>query len=156
MKPPICSLCSKDFRSEQFHYKSGGDLIQFADYRPLNQGAAGHPHGLEWFCQDHLEHARAYSFMSYVEAFSMLVDQFGEFPAYKDLPFHDPSLWITAIGPNAARVFAIIRQATSITPAETKHLMSLGQLKVSQGWPSQFITWQRALADAGATVEVRF
>lgn len=130
--------------------------MQFADYEPLAQGMAGQPHGLEWFCQEHLEQARAYSLMPYAKALSTLVDQFGEFPAYKNSLCHDPSLWITAIGPNAARVFAIIRQATSMTPAQTKHLMSLGQLKISQGWPSQFISWQRALVDAGATVEVRF
>ena len=156
MKPPICSLCNRDFRSEHFHYKSGGDLVQFADYEPLAQGIAGHPRGLAWFCRDHLEQARAYAFMPCAVALSTLVDQFGVFPAYKPSPCQEPSLWITAIGPNPARVFAIIRQATSMAPAETKHLMSLGQLKVSQGWPSQFISWQRALIDAGATVEVRF
>ena len=156
MKPPICSLCHRDFSSEYFHYTSGGDVVQFADFQRLKEGAAGHPRGLEWFCREHLEQAQAYASLCYAEAFSRLYEQFGEFPAKESSPLHDPSLWITAIGPNAARVFAIIRQATSMTPAETKHAMSLGHLKVSQGWPSQFILWQRALVDAGATVEVRF
>lgn len=156
MKPPICALCNSDFRSEYFHYKGGGNLVQFADYKPIPQGAGGHPHGLEWFCRNHLEQAQAYARIPYVEARSRLVDQFGEFPAQKSSPSYDASLWITAIGPNTARVFAIIRQATSMAPAETKYWMSQGQLKVAEGWPSQFISWQRALVDAGATVEVRF
>lgn len=130
--------------------------MQFANYGPLPEGIGGHPRGLEWFFRDHLEQARAYAPLSFAEALSRLVEQFGEFPAWTSSPSHDASLWVTSIGPNKARVFAIVRQATSMTPAETKQLMSVGQLKVSEGWPSQFASWQRALIDAGATVEVRF
>jgi hypothetical protein len=43
-----------------------------------------------------------------------------------------------------------------MAPAETKYWMSQGQLKVAEGWPSQFISWQRAMVGAGATIEVRF
>lgn len=28
MKPPICHLCHADFRSEYFHYRTGGALVQ--------------------------------------------------------------------------------------------------------------------------------
>lgn len=47
MKPPICHLCHADFRSEYFHYRTGGALVQFADYESLREGTAGHPWGLE-------------------------------------------------------------------------------------------------------------
>ena len=156
MKSPICHLCKTDFGSEHFHFGSGGALVQFADYKPLPEGAVGHPHGLEWFCSEHLEVARTLTALLCADAMSKLKEQFGEFPPFENGPLRDPALWVTSIGPNAPRVFAIIRQAMSISPADAKGLLALGQFKVIEGWPSQFKTWQQALTEAGATVEIRF
>ncbi len=55
MKPPICELCG-----ERFDPREGGGAVTFADYQPLPEGMAGHPTGLEWFCDRH--HSRAESF----------------------------------------------------------------------------------------------
>ncbi len=59
MKAPICFLCNKDFGSEYFHFRTGGSMVQFADFEPLPEGRAGHPHSLEWFCNEHVQAAQA-------------------------------------------------------------------------------------------------
>lgn len=28
-------------------------MVQFRDYKPLPEGYAGQPQGLEWFCREH-------------------------------------------------------------------------------------------------------
>ncbi|HEU0275117.1 MAG TPA: hypothetical protein VFQ83_11370 [Candidatus Udaeobacter sp.] len=43
-------------------------LIGFADYRPLEKGVVGHPHGLEWFCSDHQKQAQALAHLPLEEA----------------------------------------------------------------------------------------
>lgn len=156
MKSPICYLCNKDFSSAYFHASLGGALVQFADYRPLREGAAGHPQGLEWFCEQHLQEAQALAEHATAKALLQLTEQYGVFPPYEPKPIRDPELWVTAVGPNPAKVFALLRQATPISPADAKKLLAAGEFKVSQGWPVQFQYWKTALAEAGARLEVRF
>jgi hypothetical protein len=72
MMPPICAFCDKDFRNES----SSGNLVQFADYKPLPDGMVGHPHGLAWFCQEHVAAAKSLQHLSYSEAMQELQKQF--------------------------------------------------------------------------------
>lgn len=51
MRPPICAVCHREFSLSE------GDTVRFADYKPLPEGTVGHPDGLEWFCEVHLEAA---------------------------------------------------------------------------------------------------
>ncbi len=53
MRPPICAVCYSRFSP------ADGGSVRFADYKPLPHGMTGHPKGLEWFCGDHIEAARA-------------------------------------------------------------------------------------------------
>jgi hypothetical protein len=77
MKPPICFLCHKHFRSAN----AGFDLVEFADYTPLPEGYLGHPHGLEWFCNEHLAAARSHATESLEAAMLELHKAFGHFAA---------------------------------------------------------------------------
>jgi hypothetical protein len=43
-------------------------LVGFADYRPLEKGTVGHPHGLEWFCSAHQNPAQALAHLPLEEA----------------------------------------------------------------------------------------
>lgn len=156
MKPAICYLCHSDFRSEYFHTQAGGALVQFADYKPLAEGAAGHPRGLEWFCRHHLSAAQALTSTSADESLSLLKAAYGEFPPYEPISCVDPELWVIAVGLNNRAVFTIVRQATQLSPIEVKKLLHGGVLKVAQGWPKEFEGWRSALVNAGAQVEIRF
>jgi hypothetical protein len=77
MKPPICFLCHKHFRSPN----AGFALVEFADYAPLPEGYLGHPHGLEWFCNEHLAAAQAQATNSVEVAMLELHNTFGHFTA---------------------------------------------------------------------------
>jgi len=156
MKSPICFLCNKDFGSEYFHFQTGGQLVKFADYRPLAPGAAGHPWGLEWFCDEHVQAASALSGASSAEALAAMEGKFGRFPPWQEKPRLDPELWVTSVGPNVSKVFAIYRQATQISATEAKRAMEGGGFRIAQGWPVSFKGWQDALLAAGAQVEIRF
>lgn len=68
MKPPICELCGKDFRSEM----EKGRLIRFADETPLPDGRVGHPRGVGWFCEQHYRAAVALADRSMGEALARL------------------------------------------------------------------------------------
>lgn len=66
MKPPICCICALEFDPGE------GDLVAFADYRPLPEETVGQPRGLEWFCPEHLDDARALRELSSGRAISKL------------------------------------------------------------------------------------
>lgn len=131
-------------------------MVQFADFKPLREGAAGHPLGLEWLCNEHLQATQALASIKTSEALSKLHDKYGTFPPYESKTYHDPELWFIAAGPNAPKVFAIIRHAAQVSPKEAKKLLANGAFKVAQGWPREFQGWQSALVEAGAQVEIRF
>jgi hypothetical protein len=80
MKAPVCHLCNRSLSSVSSRTATAGDLVRFADYRPLPNGVAGHPHGLEWFCAEHLASAEAFSGKSIDEAMLELGRVFGQFP----------------------------------------------------------------------------
>jgi hypothetical protein len=156
MKSPICYLCHKDFRSHYFHACAGGKLVRFADYKPLPEACAGHPQGLEWFCSEHLAAAQNLSSVSSAAAHAKLVEQFGAFPPYEDKPLKDPELWVVSVGPSPAKVFAILRDATSLPPKEAKAVLASRQFIVAKGWPASLKGWQAALSAVGAITEIRY
>ncbi|QWF17345.1 hypothetical protein [Lysobacter capsici] len=63
MKPPICELC---------HRRKDVSIVEFADFRPTPHPALDHPHGLEWFCAEHLQAAQALAHLDYHEAMAQL------------------------------------------------------------------------------------
>lgn len=154
MKPPVCHLCNKDFRSASWHLNEGG-LVKFANYTPLAEGAVGHPFGLEWFCKLHYEAAQMLAELPVEHALSALKLQFGEFPPYHDQPLLDPELWVLNIGSNPAKVFAAIRQGTFLNPKVVKDMISADEFRVTAGWPHSFKKLQEELIKAGARVEIR-
>ena len=58
MRPPICAVCGKDFREDLKNDDISGGSVRFADYISLPEGRVGHPHGLEWFCSQHIRKAK--------------------------------------------------------------------------------------------------
>lgn len=68
MKPPMCDLCKRKFSPSQ----NGGGTIRFADYEPLPDGIVGHPKSLVWFCEEHLDAAKAVKKLNYKEAMYQL------------------------------------------------------------------------------------
>jgi len=62
MKPPICCICAKDFRSSD-----EGGLVYFKkrpsdeewDNMMVEKDWVGHPPYAEWFCREHFEKAKA-------------------------------------------------------------------------------------------------
>ena len=85
-------------------------MVQFADFEPLIEGRAGHPQGLEWFCNEHVQAAQALAASTTGEALSKLRGRYGVFPPYESKPYRDPELWVTDVGPNAPQVFAMLRK----------------------------------------------
>ena len=156
MKPPICFLCNNNFGSELYHIGSGGSLVQFADYKPLGMGMVGHPRGLEWFCSEHLPAAQELVALPSDEALKEMERRYGNFPPYVPAPYRDPELWLTSVGPNKSKIFALVRQATLCTPGEAIAMISSGHFKVSSGSLSMFSELDRALLEAGAKTELRF
>jgi len=157
LSPPYCCLCKKDFRCEYFHTGGGGKLVRFRDYRALPLGVSGKPHGLEWFCNEHLAAAQDLAHNNTEEAMSELRQRFGDFAgAERPSLSREPALWVTAVGPNFPTVYAIVRRARSLGPADAWALVQTGEFLVAAGWPAQFQHWRDALEEAGATVAVRY
>lgn len=72
MRPPICAICHKRFRAAG----TAGGRITFLlteeeaerKKRMIERRMKGHPPGLEWFCEDHIELARKYKHLTKAEA----------------------------------------------------------------------------------------
>ena len=136
--------------------------MAFADFddSQAKLGCAPGVTGLEWFCRDHLEAAQRLARLPTADALAELQRQFGAFPKPpREWGFEtrrDPRLVVDAIGPSRARVFAIVRQATGLPPADARRLLDAPPFQVAEGWPASFAVWQSALAAAGATVRIHW
>ena len=72
MRPPICSLCDKDFRDSD----NEGGLIYFAltdkdkawHDKQREKGFTGHPPEAAWFCGEHYNEAKKLSTLTRPEA----------------------------------------------------------------------------------------
>ena len=77
MRPPICAICRKDFRSNS---KEGG-LVSFKEtdedkvynLRFKTNKIVGHKRALEWFCGNHIETARKHKHLTWSEAKSLII-----------------------------------------------------------------------------------
>jgi hypothetical protein len=156
VKPAYCWLCGRDFRWEWFHTRGGGELVQFRDYEPLPEGCVGQPRGLEWFCRDHAPEARALAALDSHEALRELRGRHGLFPAPEISPVRDPSLWLTSVGAQRARVLAVIQRATGHNAAQALALLQSAPSEVARGWPGELERWQTALQSAGAGAEIHY
>lgn len=67
MKPALCGVCGKS--AIESH---NGDWITFSDYKNPDNEEIGHPDGLEWFCELHLEEAKLLSKLKSKEALTEL------------------------------------------------------------------------------------
>jgi hypothetical protein len=65
------------------------------------------------------------------------------------------SLWMTAVGPHFAKVFAVVRRVMGVSPSEAKALLNGPPFRVAVGWRSDLIPWRDKLQEAGAAVEIR-
>jgi len=80
MKPPICAICDRDFRTAI----SEGGLVQFTltpseteKYINMKDSKiSGHPAGLEWFCKDHIEAAKKYKNLTKTHALRIIKSSF--------------------------------------------------------------------------------
>ncbi|HUY25162.1 MAG TPA: hypothetical protein VMV09_07660 [Candidatus Saccharimonadales bacterium] len=63
MIPPICAVCLREAASvpDAFPLPLLEHLVYFADYEADPEAMPGQPQGVEWFCIDHLEAAKASS-----------------------------------------------------------------------------------------------
>ena len=75
MKPPICYLCNTPISTKDM---GSSTLVKFADYEPLPPDKIGHPHGLEWFCSQHIAAAQNLSSLKVAEAYAKLKQDFSE------------------------------------------------------------------------------
>ena len=77
MKPPICSVCHKNF------YEKGG-LVYFKETendtihnnRLREKDMIGHPTNAFWFCEQHYEFAKSLSHLTKIEAFRLIKEEF--------------------------------------------------------------------------------
>jgi hypothetical protein len=70
MRPPTCRICGR-----QFDPDGGGALLTFRradDHRESPAGQTDHPPHQEWFCADHVDAAREYTYLTREEALARL------------------------------------------------------------------------------------
>lgn len=98
MKPAVCLLCGKASIDEPS--PNAGDWVRFADFRPLDAGALGHPTGLEYYCDEHVEAARRLDSYTAAQALETLRGQFGDSltPAGAPQVLDKRSLWRKLMG----------------------------------------------------------
>jgi hypothetical protein len=71
------------------------------------------------------------------------------------LPTPPSSLWVTSVGSNFAKVFAVVRRVMGVPASEAKALLSGPAFRVAVDWPSELKPWRDALQAAGATMQIR-
>ena len=67
MRPATCGVCGISAIQS-----SNGDWVTFSGYKQLASEEIGHPAGLEWFCEIHLDEARLLSGLNSSEALAEL------------------------------------------------------------------------------------
>ncbi len=158
MQFTICEICGKTFGMRLFHAGEGGEALRFADYEaPLSDFIGAHPHGLRWICETHLQAALKRIDENSDDAIRKLKAELGYPEDAPTLPeLEEPELWVTAIGPNVAQVFSLLRRARDLNLAEANAEMKKKRFRVAVGGPHEFESFEEKLTGAGASVEVRF
>ncbi|HIG66084.1 MAG TPA: hypothetical protein EYQ43_11160 [Methyloprofundus sp.] len=67
MRPAICKVCNISAVQSP-----NGEWVTFLDYKSLDEEEIGHPDGLEWFCENHIEAAKLLSHKNYSDALQEL------------------------------------------------------------------------------------
>jgi hypothetical protein len=77
-KPSVCELCRKPHSYETGTTK--GDWLEFANYVPAppREITIGHPEGLAYYCDDHVEAARKLVKMADTDALIELRNNYGD------------------------------------------------------------------------------
>jgi len=76
MRPPICAICDKDFRTDineggLLHFKlSEKDKLILEKMK--EPGFVCHPPATEWFCSEHYEKAKKLTHLTLAEAIAKL------------------------------------------------------------------------------------
>ena len=95
------------------------------------------------------------SFEELLKVASLDRTEAGAGPERTPSPTPPSALWVTAVGPHFARVFAVVRRAMGVSPSEAKALLNGPPFRVAVGWRSDLLPWRETLQEAGAAVEIR-
>lgn len=79
MRPPICAICEKDHSTNKEFF-----MVNFAlttedklfNKRFEEDGFCGHPAGLEWFCDTHVQVARNFAHLPIKQALPRIRETF--------------------------------------------------------------------------------
>lgn len=80
MRPPICAICEKDYSAKEEIFMVNFTLsIEDKQYnkRFEEDGYCGHPAGLEWFCETHVQVARNFSHLPIKQALPSIREALG-------------------------------------------------------------------------------
>lgn len=159
MRPPVCELCGKDFRSRWLNLEQGGELVKFTDYTPDPENYAGHPQGVIWFCDDHKKDANERKSLTSANALVDLREKYSialsPHPSeYGPIP--DPQLWIINTGPNIAKVVAIVKEATGLSSQESLDVIKKRQSPTIERPLSELETYKARLNEIGAEAGIFF
>jgi len=130
--------------------------VAFGDYddSASRKGVVPGVVGVAWICAEHLAAARQRAPMPAEEAIRSVRDSLGVVPQPLCEGKANPELLLIDVGRNRAKVFAIIREATDLSPEKARDLLNNVPAKISEGWPVEFEVWRQALCEAGAIVEI--
>jgi ribosomal protein L7/L12 len=130
--------------------------VQFADFQPLPEGVGGHPRGLEWICEEHVEEARARKCMKAEMAIAAARANGAIHIHELILRRVDPGLWLLDVGKLHLKVLGIAREALACSASEVKAMLEQPPVLLARGWTDQLEDLRSRLVAAGAKVEVRF
>jgi len=71
VKPALCGVCGKSAIESP-----NGDWVTFSDHKKSASEVIGHPEGLEWFCEEHLDEANLLSGLKSSEALAELRNRY--------------------------------------------------------------------------------
>jgi hypothetical protein len=156
--PHHCAICGRSFLNEYFHIQRGGELVRFADFDEsfVRKGYVPGVVGVAWICDAHLHAAWERVNLPTDAAISEMLQQFESVPKLPVERRENPELFLIDVGPNRARVFTIVRQATGASPEATRNLPDHLPTKIAEGWPISFEHSRCQLRDAGAITEIRW
>lgn len=132
--------------------------MAFADFDDsgARQGFVPGIVGVAWICRAHLSAARDRARLPTENAIREMQVMFGVDALTPGEGKPDPELFLVDVGPNRAKVFAIVRRATGATPKAAREMLDNLPAKIAEGWPMSFEIWQRELCDASAKIEIRW
>ena len=156
MTPAYCEVCGRCFENQYFHNHEGGQFVPFGDFddSAAKLGYCPGVVGAAWICDEHLTIAIEHAHLPVDVAVGKLRASIG-LTHYRNLEGLDvPHLFLDAIGPNRAKVFAIVRSAACLSPTQAKTAIDNLPPLIAKGWPSEFQMWKAKLEACGASVRI--